>query len=533
MRNTGIQSKRDRDDSVRRQRMTGLLVAIVCGLWFWHGAGLLPRNYSPSMTAAYAGMPGDLQSRFLDAAGKYERALSRFRQALAEETAAGDSSNLCESPVLLRQVQQCVELHSNAKGLYDRLKSEGDPAAIESSTRIYDELPPVYTAARELSQDDRCDVYSVAVNVARQAAADDEEKRKNGRADRAKFLDELLQDALGDADDAGDTGAEPQTADSKSPTWDAERFTILYRQFKTVSREFKVHARDFLDRLDQLAATVEGHHICEDPTLAYLYAEFWRVGVPLDDAYGSILCLLDPALELTLNTVDPEQHAEMLPSYTHLPIEDQLALVEIQNEYNEDLIVLKFALKELKAKGEGCDAEDLLDRGNRTAEPGQDPETGVDAGAGAGTGGGPIDDGALRFQKTGSVFSQEDLNATCDGGTLEVEVTSGPEFPDQVTPDGTYTMEITITWSASGSGIEDFDLVATVLFLGVFRSSEHVASSTGSQTFTWTFSGSELDFGQPAGVIMVQIAGGILCAGNSSGDVSASYSQAYLRYGSN
>jgi hypothetical protein len=482
------------------------------------------------MTVAYAADQGDLQTRFADAAAQYERALVQFRQLLDEKVAAGNQSELRKSPVLLRQVRRCVELHRMAESLLkDSLSKDADPAAFESSARVYNALPPVYTAPLELAGGDTNGINSVVDDAIKQAALDEEARQRDDRTTRAKFLDELLKEAIGDAETAGDHPADAETTKSAGSDWDAGLFASLYRQFKSSSREFRVHASDFLDLLDQLAGTEEAHHLCEDPTLAYSYAETRRAAELLVVAYVDILRLLVP--DWHPEDENPGMMEAFLPPYTHLPIEDQLALVEVRRVYSEDKFVGTYVERELKSKSEGCDPEDLLDRGNRTAEPGQDPETGVDGGSG--TGGGPIDDGEFRFQRTGPVSIQQNLHATCDAGTISINVTSRPDFPERVTPDGTYTVSIGLTWSANGSGIEDIDVVVSVLFLGMYQAMESITSSSGTQTFVWTYRGSEVDFGLPYGVIMVQIIGGITCEGGSTGDLSAAFSQAYYRTGEN
>jgi len=131
------------------------------------------------------------------------------------------------------------------------------------------------------------------------------------------------------------------------------------------------------------------------------------------------------------------------------------------------------------------------------------------------------------------VVTEQSLQATCSGGSLSINITSEPVFPDRITPGGSYTINFTTSWSSSGADLEEVDIMVAVFFLGVYPTGERITTSSGSRTFSWTFSGSQLDFNQPTGVISVQIVGGIVCAGGSTGDLSATISQAYNRAGSN
>ncbi|MBI5867340.1 MAG: hypothetical protein HZB43_03490 [candidate division Zixibacteria bacterium] len=512
-----------------RSTIARMTAAVVFGILCWISSGLVPPHAFTLTAPAYADGEGDLQIRFEETTRQYQRALTRFRELLAEKSAAGGQSDLRSSPVLLRQVRKCVELHRLAENLLkDSLRAESSSAAYESNLRTFNALPPVATAPLELAGGDSSAIYQVIENVLKQAARDEEEALRSEGESRAKFLDDLLKEVTVDPKLSGEGGESARSEEAVASGWDQSRFTSLYRELKSASRELREHSRDFLDRLDLLAGSVEAHHICEDPTLAYSFAGLWRDHDRIDVVYGEIFESLYPGLPFA-----PEQLElmEILPPNTDIPLEDQLAVAELQRLYREDLIVLAFAERELEAKSGGCDPNELRETGNRTAEPGQDPESGVDAGAETGTG--PIDGGELRFQAIGSVVTDENLQATCSGGALSLVITSQPVFPDRVTSDGSYTINITTSWSSSGANLEEVDVIVAVFFLGVYPAGERITTTSGSRTFSWTFNGSQLDFNQPTGVITVQIVGGIVCAGGSTDELSATISQAYNRAGSN
>lgn len=527
----GSRHQGDSEFPASRSTIARVTVAVVFGIMCWISSGVVPPQSFTLTAPAYADSEGDLQNRFDETTRQYQRALARFRELLAEKSTAGDPSELRSSPVLLRQVQKCVELHRLAENLLkDSLRGESSSAAYERNLREFNALPPVATAPLELVGGDSSAIYQVIENVLKQAARDEEENLRSEGESRAKFLDDLFKEATADPKGPGDGSTKAQDDEAATFEWDQSRFTTLYREFKNASRELREDARDFLDRLDLLAGSVEAHHVCEDPTLAYSFAGLWRNHDRIDRVYAEIFKLVYPGLTPAFGKLEL---MEILRPNTDIPLEDQLAVAELQRLYREDLILLAFAERELGSKGGGCDPNELREAGNRTAEPGQDPESGVDAGAETGPGGGPIDDGERRFQAIGAVVTEEHLQATCSGGSLTINITSEPVFPDRITQDGTYTINLTTSWSSSGADLEEVDVTVAVFFLGAVPASERITTNSGSRTFTWTFSGSQLDFNQSSGVISIQIVGGIVCAGGSTGELSAVISQAYTRAGGN
>ena len=138
-----------------------------------------------------------------------------------------------------------------------------------------------------------------------------------------------------------------------------------------------------------------------------------------------------------------------------------------------------------------------------------------------------------RFVKLGTVNVQENSNGSCNGGSMSLTVTSPPVFPEDVRPDGMYSLSITVSWSTSGLRVADAGVGAGLVFLGAIRTSEGVNALQGSHTFSYTISGAEIDFGESAGAISLSVGGGLTCEGGTTDGVSAVFTQPYTRVGGN
>ncbi|MBN1543313.1 hypothetical protein JW992_14325 [candidate division KSB1 bacterium] len=183
----------------------------------------------------------------------------------------------------------------------------------------------------------------------------------------------------------------------------------------------------------------------------------------------------------------------------------------------------------------GCDPEEMIALGSRSGEIDQNAETGVDGGGFIGSGGDPggggSGSGELRMVRTGEPFTQIKNRAFCSGGTLTINVTP-PAFPEVIRPGDTVTLTVAFTWSASGSNLDDWEVVAVVFFGEEIKESQAFTAFSGSRTERFSFSATESLFQDAAMAINITVGGGIVCQGGSSDDAVTQYTQAYVRMGS-
>ena len=107
-----------------------------------------------------------------------------------------------------------------------------------------------------------------------------------------------------------------------------------------------------------------------------------------------------------------------------------------------------------------------------------------------------------------------------------------PNSPDVIQPDQTYTLDIHVTWTVTGSNVEDITFRAVLWFLSTqTRESEETTSRGGSRTFHYMVDSRSVDFGMQGNTITAIFGRGIMCGGGSSGNVSVSVVQAYARRG--
>jgi hypothetical protein len=106
-------------------------------------------------------------------------------------------------------------------------------------------------------------------------------------------------------------------------------------------------------------------------------------------------------------------------------------------------------------------------------------------------------------------------------------------FPRVIDRNGSYIVRVPMRWSVVGSRVEDQGFLVGVNIFGLMRESPEVETRSGSRTFEFRFSGSEVDFGLAANTIVVTVAGGLMCDGGSSDGASASIAQPYYRKGGN
>jgi len=114
---------------------------------------------------------------------------------------------------------------------------------------------------------------------------------------------------------------------------------------------------------------------------------------------------------------------------------------------------------------------------------------------------------------------------------MTLEVSGEVVFPRTITRDGYYTVRVPVTWSVVGSGVEDNAFGIAVIIFGVLKESGEIRDRSGSRTFDFQFSGSEVDFSRGADAIGVTVGGGVQCEGGSSDAASASITQIYHRHG--
>lgn len=315
-------------------------------------------------------------------------------------------------------------------------------------------------------------------------------------------------------------------------SWDAGRFSALLRHFDGAYGRLSDHAMAFADRLDQLSGCCR-EEMCHDPVLTYSYAGVDESFTDLATAYKRIMAMVLPSNEID-NATSIGLGTKPLPDITDIPLEDQLAVADVLKRYAKAFRLGAVLVNDLSSQAPDCDLEELRDEGLRVAEQGQDPETGLDAGAEPIAG----DDGGNgetepHFKIDGAVYRDEDNVASCSGGTYTLTMTQEPTFPSVIRPTGTYTIQFTVQWSTSGSQVEDVGFGVQVTFLDETQQSEEITTFSGTRTFSFTFYGADLDFTQGAGAISVVIGGGLMCTGGSAGDASTVLVQAYSSHGGN
>ena len=305
-------------------------------------------------------------------------------------------------------------------------------------------------------------------------------------------------------------------------------------QFHQAVKAFDQHFDNFAAGLQALAGS-SPEAICSNANLAFSFA---RAGAAYDLVHSYYLHSLelvfglkkDPDWErLTLQGYDPQVH--VLDWYR----------LEIFHKEHQRVSERGESLPTLLAQyAPGCDAENLIDLGARTAEIDQNAETGIDgdqiawtggdSGSGGGGGGGGSS-GGLRFVRSGQVISQIDKQASCSGGALTLNVTA-PAFPNEIRPGESVTLSVTFNWSITGSKVEDNAVTSVVYFGNQMKEGQEFTAFSGTRTQNFTFTATASDFQLPAMSIVVGVTGFVVCEGGSGDSATSQYIQGYTRTGS-
>lgn len=304
----------------------------------------------------------------------------------------------------------------------------------------------------------------------------------------------------------------------------------MERPFLEAVKTFNQHFDNFVAGLHSLAGS-SAEAICTNANLAFSFA---RAGVAYELVHSYYLHSLELVFglkkepdwnRLTLQGYDPQVH--VLDWYR----------LEIFHKEHQRVSERGESLPTLLAQyAPGCDAENLIDLGARTAEIDQNAETGIDGdqiawtGGDSGSGGGGGSSGELRFVRSGQVITQIDKQASCSGGAITLNVTT-PVFPSEIRPGESVTLSVTFNWSITGSQVEDNAVIAVVHFGDQIKEGQEFTTFSGTRTQNFTFTVTESAFLQPAMGIVVAVSGFIGCEGGSGDSATSQYIQGYIRSG--
>ncbi|MBD3297637.1 MAG: hypothetical protein GF341_03200 [candidate division Zixibacteria bacterium] len=337
---------------------------------------------------------------------------------------------------------------------------------------------------------------------------------------------ESIDDALADVREDEEEGEGEETGEDAED----EILDDIQRQFDEAVRRFGEHHNDFIARLQSLAGE-SSDAICGDGTLAFSLAAASDAFLDVEGYYTDALAAVRLAGNLSAAATGrtPTAAEDFDPANVEgLGVFDQIAMRMMQEDYAAVLADVEDMGTRLDELAPGCDPEEMLDAGRRVAESDQDPESGVDIAGGTGV----VGDGGgeLRFEAD-QLGSETDFSASCTGGSMTLNM-DPPTFPQQILPDGSYTVSVSVSWSTSGSQIKDVSMLVSILINQELRVEREFETFSGSRTVTATVRGSDVDFGEQVIAMSVVVGGGLMCENNSSDGLGAVYNQVYFRRGS-
>jgi hypothetical protein len=339
-------------------------------------------------------------------------------------------------------------------------------------------------------------------------------------------LDDLLREF---ADDA-----EADTATQQTKTVGQEILVDIQTEFDRMEIEFEQCYADFSARLLSLAG-ISVSEICKNSELAASFSCAEWAYNNCTDAHARAHATLHAA-ESKTDWRSMGMESEILEAdVSAINPMDQITIILLNTKIaaiSGDVIAMR---DELASAAPGCDADDLLDSDQ---EPTDWTDDGSDDNRGRGSDdtrpgddGGSTDPGQQRFEIMGSAKRPtNDTRASCAGGTMTVDVGS-VTFPGTVRPNDNITISVPLTWSVTGPGVKDHDILIAVSFLGQDMVEERVGSASGSQNFQFHFSGREANYSMLAQSIMVTVGGGVQCDNDLSDGVGVQIYQTYLLEG--
>ncbi len=473
----------------------------------------------------------------------YTELVQRFRAQLAIR-AAESAADLCDDSELLGMASACVLSFSRVRMVHELLgagttavTSAADRSAAAEAARVFEGLPPARDVPLTLITRGGCEAHEVAGGMLRESETADAE----GQA-RLGFLRDLLWEVTGEAEVAGESVVEvesqlereksaPAGPDMAPAQWDAAAFRRFIRDFDATYPEVPRHASDFLALLNELSVCCRAR-LCTDAGIASSYAGLSDQLDELSVDYAAIVELVGcgevsshEALTITAGSAEP-------PPVISLPEADQLAFVRITADWQRALALGYRADDELESLAPECDTEELYDRGKQIAEQGQDPETGLDAGSMSTGGGGVSGDTHLRAEGAPNIQIHGETPPDCSGGSLTYSVTT-PSFPSVLRQQETHTIYVPVTWSSSGSGVEQVTIAVLLTYSpGVPAVPVTDNRTSGSRTFTFTVDTSAIDFGLGHAAFLVTVQAAIEC-GSDSGDGTTVITQLYVIHSGN
>ncbi|MFC1571959.1 hypothetical protein ACFL6M_00010 [Candidatus Eisenbacteria bacterium] len=321
---------------------------------------------------------------------------------------------------------------------------------------------------------------------------------------------------------------------SEEPESDGEVKEVLSdleHDFYGAVDSFDEHYEDFVARLQALGGS-EPEVICADANLGFSFDRAAVSYLLVHEYYLDAWELLGRA-DKGLNF-----HAISAGNYTDdVHVRDQIRMEMFRKDYTRIEGLADPGMDNLLAQySPGCDSEDLLDRGSRSAEVDQNAESGIDIPGGEtiipGGGEGACGD-VTCYVSQGPVLRELQGSGSCSGGSANVRITS-VSFPSEIREDqSSVTVEISFSWSSSGSGREDVTAVASVWLMNTPKQSPAYSSFSGSRTFRATFNRSALDFTQPAASCVAMVTVGVDCGAGGGGTASAQAVDGYRRSAGN
>ena len=298
-------------------------------------------------------------------------------------------------------------------------------------------------------------------------------------------------------------------------------------RFYEAVQSFNTHYDNFVAGL-QAQAGRRPEEICANANLAF---SFTRAAAAYDIVESYYVEALDKVGRSTRGL-----NWEAIAAGNYEPdihVLDQIRLEMFRKEYQkvsengENLPTL------LAQYAPGCDPEEMIALGGRTAETDQNAESGIDTGDfdGATGSGGGTSSGELRLARIGEPAVHIDNLASCSGGSMTLKL-NPPVFPSVIHPGDVVVISVSFNWTVTGSKVSGIDIAAVLFFGDQTKESQHFSTYSGSRTQNFTFTATPALFQQPGLAIGVTVGGSLSCDGGSSDQALVQYTQGYVRAGS-
>ncbi|NNE08585.1 MAG: hypothetical protein HKN20_08490 [Gemmatimonadetes bacterium] len=338
--------------------------------------------------------------------------------------------------------------------------------------------------------------------------AEEREKEKDkpddgagdGEGEGGGSIDDALTELTG-----GKPDPDPDRARSTEELLENAEITRAHRELLEAFETFDESALDLAQQIRNVSSA--GGELCEDPTVGFLFYATTAMNEIVQSLQIELLEAARAAAGMAAggrNLSEPDM--DMLNSRDQLRVS---AGVVMAGRAQGTFELLAAEIERLDA---ACDLDELARSGEEVAERDQDPESGIDgssppvtgsgedtSGNGDGNGGGPGGTGG-DFVTIGSAVRQDNAGDACNLGataTVAADVT----FPQRISPNSTFTVEVDVNWSTRGPFVSAELNVIVVVF--EIERTEKVFASSGNQTLRLTFNSAEIDFNQLGNAIFV------------------------------